>query len=77
MISNEIIKQRIREAFQAKDAGKFSVYALALLDRGYTTKLGERGGISFEHVGVGTGITPEARAEIARSFGPHFGKVVS
>jgi hypothetical protein len=77
MMSNEKIRQRIKEAFQAKDAKAFSTYALMLLDRGYTTKLGERGGISFKFVGVGTGITPEARAEIARSFGPHFGKVVS
>lgn len=75
MISNSAIKQRIKEAFQAKDANKFSAFALALLDRGYTTKLGKRGGISFKFVGVGSAITPEARAEIARSFGPHFGKV--
>jgi len=69
---NEDLKARIRLAYQECDANAFNQWVMMLLHRGYSTRLGKRGGLSFPRVGASVGGREEARAAMAVEFAPHF-----
>ncbi len=74
MASNPQAQDKIRQAFADKDAQAFSDWVLILLGRGYATRLGARGGISFKWVGAGQEDIERSRQEMAKQFAAHFGK---
>ncbi len=74
MTSNPQAQAQVRQAFAAKDAQAFSDWVLILLGRGYVTRLGARGGLSFKWVGASQADVERERQEMAKQFAAHFGK---